>query len=261
MTSARPTLDGLVARALGEAIESVTTPPVRDAIVTDALRTAGRSSIPERGPEVLEFATGPLQHALSVRVGDETAAEMLRQLRPVLQRAALRASVTPRPRGMSPPSPLRPTRPAGPMQPAADEESGVFLSHRAVTDRAPSAAIPLVFLASRDADLAMDLAVRLAGRATVRVVDGLLDLLDAFDEDDEGELRIVVLDGREPAVQVPSVVTVAPELSGRAHGLLWRCTRADRDALDAHSAAGAWTACGDTLDDLARACSMLVDAR
>ena len=238
MSSARPTHDGLVARALAEAIESVTTPPIRDAILTGALREARRSSIPERGPEVLAFATGPLQRVLSARVGAETAAEVLEQVRPVLQRAALRRSAT-----------------------AADDESGVFVSTRAVTDRAPTTVIPLVFLASRDADVAMALAVRLAGRATVRVVDGLLDLLDAFDEDDEGELRVVVLDGREPAVQVPSVVTVAPELAGRAQGLLWRCTRGDREALDAHSEVGAWPACGEPLDDLARACGMLVDSR
>lgn len=237
MTSARPTPAGLVARALAEAIESVTTPPIRDAVLAGALREACLSSIPERGPEVRAFAAGPLLRALSARVGAETAAEVLQQVHPVLQRAAMRASAS------------------------ADDESGVFLSTRAVTDRAPTTVIPLVFLASRDADVAMALAVRLAGRATVRVVDGLLDLLDAFDEDDEGELRVVVLDGREPAVQVPSVVTVAPELAGRAQGLLWRCTRGDREALDAHSEAGAWTACGETLDDLARACGMLVDSR
>jgi hypothetical protein len=276
MPSPHPQSRELVARSLTEAIETVATPTVRDSVIGRALRDAGRSSIPEAGPEVLEFADGPLRHALSDRLGDDVASEVLDQIRPVLERASMRPSMRPAapavaaavPLGSAKIGSVRPTRPA-PADPALlrastpvdestpEEESGVFAARRlpALTDPAPSAEMPIVFLASRDPGAAAALARSLGGRATVRVVEGLLDLLEAVDEEARVR-RVLVLDAAQPSIHVRSLVTVAPELAGRAKVLVWRAFDEDRDALEsAPVSADEWERCSShALVDLAEAC-------
>lgn len=262
MNPARPSYGGLVARALEEAIETVTTRAMRESIIAGALRDDRRSSIPERGPEVLEFAAGALLRSLSTRVGAETAGEVLRQVAPILQRASMRVSLTPR-QGVSRPGAAR--KDAEPSEvrsvrsdPGDQEDSGVFVSARALTDPAPRAAVPVVLLASHDPEAAHGLAGRFVGRATVRVVDGLLDLLDGLDDEDGRAQCVIVLDGAYPSVQVPSILTIAPDLAGRAKVVLWRCAHADHAALESQGGSRGWRACERTLDDLENLCAQML---
>lgn len=251
MHSVRPQQRGLVTRAVEEALEAVTSPPVRDSVIARALRDARRSSIPERGPEVLEFADGPLARALSDRVGSDVATEVLSQIRPLLERASMRPSLRALPRA---------TAPAAGAD-APEEESGVYVAGpRSPTDPAPGAPLPIVYLASRDADAAVTLALALAGAATVRVVEGLLEVLDALDEDEDAP-RVLVLDATRPAVQLHSLVTVAPEIAGRAKVVVWRAVIEDRQAIAAAPVSTtAWVRCpSGAVADLARACHAALD--
>ncbi|AKF07241.1 hypothetical protein [Sandaracinus amylolyticus] len=285
MMSAHPTPDAPVARALEEALEAVATEPVRIAVIARALRDAGRASIPERGPEVLEFAEGPFRRALATRIGDDVADEVLDQLRPVLQRAARRSSMQPissaqlqspaQSRAAEPvPTPtfvpLRTTSPPQPLELFLDDEefqapgdlgeepgSGVYVSARPRTDPAPGGPLPLVFFATQDASASGALAHALGGRATVRVVEGLLELLDALEEDPEAA-RVLILDGGYPSIQIPSLITVAPELAGRTRVVVWRAFEGDRAALASapSDVTSAWIRCHSRgLDELAELCA------
>ncbi|MDQ3036854.1 MAG: hypothetical protein M3Y87_30955 [Myxococcota bacterium] len=262
MSSPRSHLPRPVACALREALEAVASVPVRDAVIARALRDSGLSSIPESGPEVLAFAEGALHRALSDRVGVEIATEVLDQIRPVLERASMRPSRRPLARVGS--SPSLATSSSGSTCPAPgsgeaipEEESGIFSSNRRSprTVPAPSAPMPIVFFASRDPGAAAALAQALGGRATVRVVEGLLDLLESIDE--AADLRrALVLDGARPSIEVRSLVTVAPELAGRANVVVWRAFDVDRDEIaNAPVSTEGWARCAsDVVAELAEAC-------
>lgn len=264
MPSPRPQLFAPVARAVREALEAVASGPVREAVIASALRTSGRFAVPEAGPEVLEFAESALHRALSERLGSDVANEVLEQLRPVLERAATRISLCPSTSASSIPAHLpaaeRSTRPApaAASAPEPEEESGIYPSSHlpALTHPAPSASMPTVFLASRDPAMATALARALGGRATVRVIDGLLDLLEAIDEDADAT-RAVVIDATQPSVQVRSLLTVAPDLAGRTRVVVWRAAPDDHHAIvsaPASSSAG-WIRCAESIDQLADACA------
>ena len=171
---------------------------------------------------MLAFASGPLLRALGRRLGNDTATEVLGQVRSILQRAATRVSFAP----------------ARTSRPPVDDESGVYVARRTATAPAPGAAGAL--------------ASRLAGSATVRVVEGLLELLDALHDDDDGAPRVVAIDGARPSVQVPSIATVVPDLA-RAEIVVWRASAGDRAAIDPHVAS--WRACPGSVDDLAATCA------
>lgn len=258
--SSRPA--GPVARSLSEAIETVVTPRVRDVVLTRALGRAAIDAVPERGPEVFEFVEGPLLAELGARIGEDVAAELLEQLRPVLVRAALRASAIPAVRraASSPaqafPS-VRPTRVSSPpksfpsIRPGpgrltprpsrppleldlgeyeADDDSGFFVSARSITGPLPRAALRTVLLASTDARAATAFALLLSGRAIVRTVDSLLDVVDALEE--PSDVRpTVVLDLGAPSFQLHSLIAMSPELPADPRIVVWRWTEEHRPLI------------------------------
>lgn len=260
MASLHPILDTPVAYAVEEALASVATEPVRDAVLTRALREARRTNIPERGPDVVEFAEGPLRHALASRLGEDVASEVLEQLRPVLERAARRASLQPVARSADaiPMPTFVPVRSEGGREPEiADEDSGVYVTPRPLTDPAPRGPLPIVFFASQDASASAALAQALGGRATVRIVEGLLELLDAVTEDADAQ-HVLVLDGGYPSIQLHSLITVAPELASSTKIVVWRVFEADRAALASVAGAGTarWICCEDRdVEHLAESCT------
>lgn len=250
MGSIHPILDTPVARALDEALASVATEPVRDAVLTRALRDARRTSVPERGPEVVEFAEGPLRRALASRLGEHIADEVLEQLKPVLERASHRPSLQPVRAEAAPTfAPLR-------LDDGDDEESGIYVTQRPLTDPAPGGPLPLVFFASQDASASAALAQALGGRATVRIVEGLLELLDAVQEDVDAR-HVLVLDGGYPSIHLHSLITVAPELATTTKVVVWRVIDSDRVALATTSEGPTshWIRCQDRdVERLAESC-------
>jgi hypothetical protein len=264
MSAHAPTDELLVARAIEEAIESVTTRQVRQSLIATALARAGLTSIPPPGPEVIAFVEGELIQALAARVGHETALEVLEQVRPILRRV-LPPRVSRRPTPVVP-LPLPASRPTLRAPQAADpdelDESGVFRSSKSPgTCPAPSGPLATIFLASRDADAAIALALGAQQHAAVRVVEGLLDLLDAIDEESDGTVRVLVTDGLYPTVQIASLVAVAPDLIGRVTVVLWRPRRGDRPALAtaAESTAGWIEAGARPPAELAALCVAAID--
>jgi hypothetical protein len=273
MRSAYPTPDAPIARALAEALETVATVAVSDAVIGRALRDAGYATVPERGPAVNDFAEGPLRRAIAERLGDDVSDEVLDQLRPVLARAASRVTLQPVPAvehqvaGTPLPTPsfaplyAQDDRSAqGAQDEEREEDSGVYASARPLTDPAPRGPLPVVFLASQDALASAGLAQALGGRATVRVVDGLMELLDALEEDADAR-RVLIVDGGYPSIQLPSLVTVAPELDSRLRVVTWRIFDGDEDAMsDAALQRDGWARCTDrSVEALAAVCARALD--
>lgn len=260
--SIHPILDTPVARALDEALASVATQPVRDAVLTRALRDARRTSVPERGPEVIAFAEGPLRRALATRLGDHVSDEMLEQLRPVLERASRLASGRPTLQPVRDPgAALAPTFAPVRQDDDYDDESGIYSTQRPLTDPAPGGPLPLVFFASQDASASAALAQALGGRATVRIVEGLLELLDAVQEDADAR-HVLVLDGGYPSIHLHSLITVAPELASTTKVVVWRVLESDRAALAStrEGSAADWIRCQDRdVEHLAESCRRALD--
>ncbi len=272
-----------------EAIGAVATAPICEAVVGAALRAARRTSIPECGLDVVHFADGPLRRALAMRIGEDIAEEVLEQIGPLLRHASSR-TVPANHRPSAPPesgavpagsrASVRPTMPidsvlspeavtelqlsafhaTGGRNPSPDDIAASYVREceRVDTSPAPAHAIVMVFLASNDPDLASALAGALGGRAVVRAVNGLLDLLDLIDEE-SGVACTVVLDGGLPSVQLASLIAVGPDLRGRAGVVVWRPSEDDRIALStSREITAGWTTLHE--DSFAAVTKVVVDS-
>lgn len=78
--------------AIREAMLPVMAAGVVDEVIDSALLFAGLEVIPDRGTGLLEFTHGPLFVVLKARVGQELCREVMRELRPLIDRAAIAAS-------------------------------------------------------------------------------------------------------------------------------------------------------------------------
>ncbi len=71
---------------------SVVAENVCDEVLESALGFAGLDHVPDRGSGLLEFTHGPLFVVLNARVGQDLCREVMRELRPLIDRAAVAAS-------------------------------------------------------------------------------------------------------------------------------------------------------------------------
>ncbi|RLB53943.1 MAG: hypothetical protein DRI90_20705 [Deltaproteobacteria bacterium] len=96
-----------------EALDKVANPAIRDAVVSAALTSVGRNTLPSEPVPLSAFVTGPLWEATGVALGDEAADALLQDLGPLLRLAAAHASEAVAPakrqsRTLPPPAPSLP---------------------------------------------------------------------------------------------------------------------------------------------------------
>ena len=248
---------GLVERAVIEAIDSLATPKVRNALLALALRWAQQPHIPERGARVGEFVSGALFAAAEQVLGLNAAESIEDQLMPVALMVADDEV-----------SSVRPSRPAAPNPDDAPELSWVLppvvtppsgrQRPALATDPAP-AHTPIVVIASTDPNGVEQVTQVLAGVATVHVVGDALAILDelAFGT------AMVVVDLRRPVVSVETLLALGPELPSQTPIVLWgeRMTlETDLEAIGI-SLPSSWVCCGPLASamDVGAVCRVLLD--
>lgn len=125
---------------------------------------------------------------------------------------------------------------------------------------APARKLPVVFLATRDAELVRRFSVWLDPRASVVRVLRLADLL--LHVEDAGERKmVVVLDGCNPPLRVEALAALCEELPTKFGVVLWGGTREITSRLtELFPRVSEWLVCGDQtpLADVVDRCAELV---
>ncbi len=220
---------GHAARAIEEALEGVAAPAVKDAIVVRALSRTGALAIPEDADGLVAFVRGPLRLAIVDQLDEDVADEVLATLGPIVERIATA-------RGLRPPSMSQPPFPA-PMreapraaQPATvrpdptppgeahggwadlddEDPSGIVVVRHGKTVRAGEF-LPVVLVVSTNVEWTRALSVELVGRAIVRAVAEIFEMVEAV-EDHRADLPVVLFDCASAPFHLESVATFASEL-------------------------------------------------
>jgi hypothetical protein len=212
---------GHAVRAIEEALGAVAAPAICDAILATALSRSGAVTTPD-GEALVAFVRGPLRMAIGERLGEEVSDEVLGMLGPVIQRIATRASLKPRavpaPAEAKLASPIETVRPDPSPAPArqrpalddTEEPSGVVVLRQGKTVRAGEF-LPVFLVVSANAEWTRQLALEMVGRAVVRRVAEIFELVEAI-EDHRADLPIVIFDCGSPPFHLESVATFASEL-------------------------------------------------
>lgn len=81
--------NGLISRAVREALDALVSPPICEQLIGRSLRAHGLEEIPEGGPEVAEWLEQSLKPAVEDVVGSDAADLLAMQLSPIAAYAAL----------------------------------------------------------------------------------------------------------------------------------------------------------------------------
>ncbi|MCA9598974.1 MAG: hypothetical protein KC776_36945 [Myxococcales bacterium] len=281
-----------------EALDSVVSPPVRDALLSSAIEQLPEREIPSDPFAFREFVCGPLRAVLAQGLGPELAEsiadELINVARSGVRRTPQRPSDVMPATGVTPPhragriTPRRSSRPkmqrveaprhvAAPTPPPqsgtrnplgsswiSDEyPSGVAqslgLSSSFPPEQTGTVARPLVLVASRDPRIAPRFARLLGTRTEVAEVSSLRELL--FDLDATDSKVALLLDCRLPSVRPSALAALADELPEHASVVLWNPTQAQLDKLvEINPAASKFVVCGPGVgsEDVASRCMDLV---
>lgn len=124
----------------------------------------------------------------------------------------------------------------------------------------PSRLLPMVFIATRDPELARRFSAWLDPRVVVVRVSRLIDLL--LDLEDVGARRtVIVFDHRKPPFRVEALAAVAEELPDESRVLSWGASReAHAELTRVSTRVTRWIACPENmpLADVVERCSKLV---
>lgn len=235
---------GRVEQAVTEAVEAVAAPDVRSEVIQLALRWARCSRIPERGPEVDAFVTGPLFFAVERALGEE-AAQMVRD-----ELGAVAAQVRGEEALAQPPSPTE-----------WDDDEPELIIEPLVTSPAPRGELPLLVVASSSPVALSLLSLALGGAAYIEPARDPLALLDGLGQGDEG---LIVLDCRNPTVRVETLLAMQPDLPTGLRVVLWGESAALEEQLAELGASKpeTWICCGAnaSAEDVATVCRVLLGA-
>ncbi len=212
--------EGMLGRAVREALEAVLSPGLAAEVLDAALRLAREQVIPEDPSRVRRFVDGPLSLSLHRHASLDVAACVVDQLEPILRMACGDAQ----PAAMSRPtarvgpvsSPVAPYDPFAEPQPFGEwEEDDVTPTHVAVK----SGPIP-VLMATMDRSNMAGVARLLGTAVEVRHVADIYELLVATH--DLGRRRyVVVLDCCTPSVDARALARMLGTMPRRARFVLW----------------------------------------
>ncbi len=272
-----------------EALDSVVSPPVRDALLSSALEQAPEREVPSDPFAFRDFVHGPLRAVLSQGLGPELAASIAEELvnvsrsgvRRTPQRASDISGVTPphragriTPRRSSRPNMQRVAQPTPPPQSGlrappgsgwtSDEypaglASSLGMSSSFPPEQSGTAVKPLVLVASRDPRIVPRFARLLERKSEVAEVASLRELL--FDLDATPSKVAVLVDCRLPSVRPAALAALADELPDNTSVVLWNPTEKQlRQLLEINPEAQRFVVCGPGVasDAVASRCLDLV---
>jgi hypothetical protein len=81
--------NGLISRAVREALSTLVSPPICEQLISRSLKAQGLTEVPEYGREVASWLEGPLRAAVDEVVGTDAADLVLAQLAPMAAYAAI----------------------------------------------------------------------------------------------------------------------------------------------------------------------------
>jgi len=279
-------------RALQEILDSVVTEAARDALLKEALALGSLAELPPTSAELLDFIDGPLlltlERALGQELGRSVADELERWIGPLsTRRGPIAASpcvaVTEPPRVAQPalldsvaraefgrratlPATVRgalsdPTPPASGDYPHGMAQAlGLSSAHPPASELSAGRALPLVFVATRDADLVTRFMEWIEPDAVVVRMTRLVDLL--LDIEDAGARRVViVIDCARSPLRLEAFAAIAEELPQSARVVLWGSSaEAVRRMCQISPAVARWISVPSEapLADLVERCAALV---
>lgn len=287
-------------RGLNETLDSVLSSAVRDALLVEALSQTTNSELPTDPDALSQFLFGPLRQALARALGHELGAAVAEELGRRMgslppERATAREgkiesdmravggsrqshalSEDPAETPGAPsaqPGALRrhpnqtPTQPDQPAVVVSGPASGDFPSGTArvlgigsAESSAPPERLPMLFLATQDAELVRRFMAWLDPSAVVVKVSRLIDLL--LDLEDIGTRRtVIVFDLRQPPFRPEALAAIAEELPTESRVLLWGGSRQNQFDLTVISPrVTRWIACpeGMPFSTAMDRCSQLV---
>lgn len=250
---------GLIERAVREAIDAVAAPAVRDEVIELALRATGCAAFPERGPAVASFVEGPLFRALMQTLGEAAASTVRDELVGLTAMVMDEEISTVRSSWPALALDVDDGEPELIIEMDADMDEVEEPSVPAVTAPAPRRDLPLLVVASSNPTTLSMLSVALGGAAYIEPARDALALLDGLGRNDAG---LIVLDCKEPTVQVETLLAMEPELPAGLPVVLFGEPRGLERHLEATGAAmpAAWVCCGNdaSIDDLAAICRVLL---
>lgn len=257
--------EGLIPRAVREALDCAVVPAVRESLIKSALRVMGRKVVPSDPTLLRAFVDGPLRNALLDAVGQERCDAVALELERVIAAAATerpvpRRSDTPprrppprtttsRPRmhavipaehvgfrtattPLYPPvvKPVEPSSPpisSGPFPRGFAEALGL---RGAVRSEPPSPTMrpqPTVLVFSLDADAPRRLAASVEARVAVIHIRTVFELVREVDASASSPVAVLV-DCRTSGVRVESVAALAEDFPPNVTIVLWGSTTAMR---------------------------------
>jgi len=210
-----------MARTVCEVLDSVLAPHVSRRVYERALEIACRTTVPEEAERTRDFAEGPLLEAVKAIAGLEAAEAVMEGLDPILVMAGSQVREKdegdPRLVSTQPPPMKRP------------EPTPVLM---ATVDRTGIEAIGR----------------KLVGRAVVRQVADVFDLVNAVDAR-SGEPLVLVIDCCVPAIDPSTVATMLPVLPEGMRVVLWGASERMREELEPLTdAASDWISCAPNAD-------------
>lgn len=223
--------DGLMARTVREVLGTVFAPDVRDRVFEEALDRGQASTVPEEAERARDFVEGPLREVLLDYSGQVEADAVQDGLDPILEMAG---------------SHVRARR-------RDDEDDTNVTTHRSDRSTIPgpppdpadvaAAGLSPVLMATLDRTGVDGVARCLVGRAHVRQINDVFELMASLDEHASAGPTLVI-DCCLPAVDPTTVATMLPVVPPGTHVILWGATermRADLETLV--PAARAWIVC------------------
>ncbi|HVZ32013.1 MAG TPA: hypothetical protein VG963_06290 [Polyangiaceae bacterium] len=284
--------DGLVSRAVHEALGTLVSPQVYGQLVARALQASGLVEIPESGQAIAQWIEGALRREVEISVGVDAAELVAAQLAPIVAHASAapvvmsRASATGREPVRQAPAHKAaafasdlPTGVAVAPKPAREQLARTArlrlspeqLQQLQAADRntsrpqssqstEPGGELPRILAACTDAGAVESLRSQLRGTADVVQVTDLVGLLDALDEAVHVK-PIVLLDTQRPTVHVTSVAAIGEDLPRGTTIVLWGASdeawrEIDRDRVPTCR----WVRCSQEAspDDVGSLCAMLI---
>jgi hypothetical protein len=198
--------DGPVARSVREALEGIVSHEKARIVLDVALMLDGRAHVPEEASHAIDFVYGPLRKALEVFVDDSAADALIERLDPIL--TMIGSHVRRR-----------------------DDESGVQDARPRSLTPVERTELATVLVASHDRTGIQGIARVLFGRAFVRQVGNVFDLVSALEANRHGT-PVIVVDCSLPAIDPAALTSMLP-LHQDARVILWGATDIQRSRLEA----------------------------
>lgn len=232
-----------ISRIVREAIEAVATPEVRQQIMHRALHMAHAHEVPKGGAPLREFIDRHLRSASAFYLGNEAADAIMEGVEPLI---LLAEKIAARPPHRSA-SEREPTQRVGRERQYSGVTPKTDLPNENETDtskypRLQNAALPMVFVATRNQGRCEGIAETLGGTAAVQQIEDVVAFLDNL-KATASLSPLLVIDCVESSVQPSTIATLAHELPKGSGVLLWGATDRHQHLVEVATRDRGWLRC------------------